>query len=238
MATTINNPMGDVEFIEEPEGQVYMGKYGAAKGPGSKDVSVKTGDGDMDDAVEIVGADGEKVASIPYRELFTFCVITGDGNRKPAISFEHKPDEKAKSGFNHVRIPAPTSKHPGASQCCEPNPHVCLRATCRKFGWRRRLLPNAPTASCRSLRTWKPRDWAGRATSRNHTRRDRCGGWALGTEARRQFGATAAVELLACAEAHVFVKLSCVTQSIMNHVRTSRRRNTGWFGLAWVARFN
>jgi hypothetical protein len=43
---------------------------------------------------------------------------------------------------------------------------------------------------------------------------------------------------LACAEAHVFVKLSCVTQSIMNHVRTSRRRNTGWFGLAWVARFN
>jgi len=31
-------------------------------------------------------------AQIPYRELHSFHVITGEGKRKPAISFEHKPD--------------------------------------------------------------------------------------------------------------------------------------------------
>ena len=31
-------------------------------------------------------------AEIPYRELHSFHVITGDGKRKPGISFEHKPN--------------------------------------------------------------------------------------------------------------------------------------------------
>lgn len=37
-------------------------------------------------------------AEIPYTELHSFHVITGEGKRKPGISFEHKPDvdEKGK----------------------------------------------------------------------------------------------------------------------------------------------
>jgi hypothetical protein len=104
MTTSINNPMGDLAFTEDsPSSSVYLGTYGAAKGPGAQDVSVNTGDGDIDDSVQIKGADGSEVVSIPYRELHTFCIITGEGKRKPAISFEHKPTVEAKSGRNHVR---------------------------------------------------------------------------------------------------------------------------------------
>jgi hypothetical protein len=106
MTTTVNNPMGELGVVNsspDAGGSVYLGKYGAAKGPGAQDVSVNTGDGEMDDSVQIKGADGSEVASIPYRELFSFCVITGEGKRKPAISFEHKPSEAAKSGKSHVR---------------------------------------------------------------------------------------------------------------------------------------
>ena len=39
-------------------------------------------------------------ATIPYLELHTFHVITGEGNRKPGISFEHKPDP-AKAGRDY-----------------------------------------------------------------------------------------------------------------------------------------
>ena len=106
MPTTVNNPMGELAFTgdESPtSGAIYLGKYRAAKGPDSLEVSVKTGDGNLDDSVQITGADGKELVSIPYRELFSFCVITGVGSRKPAISFEHKPDQNAKSGKNHVR---------------------------------------------------------------------------------------------------------------------------------------
>ena len=104
MATSVNNPMGDLEFTDDsPGSSVYLGTYGAAKGPGAQEVSINTGDGDMDDSVQIKGADGSEVVSIPYRELSSFCVITGEGKRKPAISFEHKPSVEAKSGKNHVR---------------------------------------------------------------------------------------------------------------------------------------
>lgn len=35
-------------------------------------------------------------AQIPYSELHSFHVITGEGKRKPGISFEHKPDTNEK----------------------------------------------------------------------------------------------------------------------------------------------
>lgn len=98
-----DNPLND---LISNEGATYLGKYGAAKGPEAKEVSVKTGDGDMDDAVQIMGSDGVELASIPYSELYSFCVITGEGKRKPAISFEHKPNVKSKSGTTHVRTPS------------------------------------------------------------------------------------------------------------------------------------
>ena len=34
----------------------------------------------------------ERVCKIPFTELKEFFVITGEGKRKPGISFEHKPD--------------------------------------------------------------------------------------------------------------------------------------------------
>ena len=107
MTTTVNNPMGELGIIDDSKegASVYLGKYGAAKGPGAQDVSVDTGDGEIGDSVQIKGADGSEVVSIPYRELFSFYVITGEGKRKPAISFEHKPSQEAKSGKNHVWTP-------------------------------------------------------------------------------------------------------------------------------------
>ena len=123
------NPMADLVVADDEVsgGGIYLGKYGAAKGPGSQEVSITTGDGNIDDSVQIKGADGSAIASIPYRELFSFCVITGEGKRKPAISFEHKPTEKAKSGKNHVRtLRVLMPHHPTASHA---NSHLCeLRA--------------------------------------------------------------------------------------------------------------
>ena len=100
MATTFQNPLGAVDLA--PEGAVYLGKYGAAKGPGAQNVAVTTGDGGIDDVVQITSADGAQVATIPYTELYSFHVITGAGKRKPAISFEHKPSADSPSSKNHV----------------------------------------------------------------------------------------------------------------------------------------
>ena len=106
-ATTINNPMAGLASTEEAgaAGATYEGKYGSAVGPGATAVTVKVGGGDMEDAVEIVAAkSGEVVATVPYKELFTFHVITGEGKRKPSISFEHKPDkDSTATAANHVR---------------------------------------------------------------------------------------------------------------------------------------
>ena len=114
-SVSVNNPMSDLVVSESSSGTVYLGKYGAAKGPTARQVSVTTGDGNMDDSVQITDADGVEVVNIPYRELYSFCVFTGEGSRKPAISFEHKPDETAKSGRNHVRAPS--------RACCHNAPH-------------------------------------------------------------------------------------------------------------------
>lgn len=107
-ATTINNPMANIVVDGDEAGEAgasYEGKYGSAVGPNSTAVTLKTGGGDMDDAVQILSAkDGEVVATIPYRELYTFHVITGEGPRKPSISFEHKPDKDSQATVvNHVR---------------------------------------------------------------------------------------------------------------------------------------
>jgi|EP01046_Picozoa_sp_COSAG06_P037385 hypothetical protein len=53
-------------------------------------------------------------AQIPYQELYSFHVITGEGNRKPGISFEHKPDA-AKRGQD-IRVWMPKDK---ATDCAD-----------------------------------------------------------------------------------------------------------------------
>ncbi len=53
-------------------------------------------------------------AEIPYRELHSFHVITGDGKRKPGISFEHKPNIDTKG--RDVRV---WMKEELATDCAE-----------------------------------------------------------------------------------------------------------------------
>lgn len=140
-SVSVNNPMSDLVVSEsDSSGALYLGKYGAAKGPASRQVSVATGDGNMDDSVQITDADGAEVVKIPYRELYSFCVFTGEGSRKPAISFEHKPDEKAKSGRNHVRTPFVLLLP--QRTLSPPQPDTRLRVACRKSGWRHKLPPS------------------------------------------------------------------------------------------------
>ena len=113
--TTVNNPMGELVLTDDSAaGGSYRGTYGAAKGSAAQDVTVDTGDGEeLTDAVKIIDQTGTVLVTIPYRELYTFHVITGEGDRKPGISFEHKPDPESKSGTPHVR--ALSIRHPTPS---------------------------------------------------------------------------------------------------------------------------
>ena len=117
--TTVNNPMGELVLTDDSAGGgSYRGTYGAAKGPAAQDVTVDTGDGEeLTDAVKIIDQTGTVLVTIPYRELYTFHVITGEGDRKPGISFEHKPDPESKSGTPHVR--ALSIRHPTPSDLAD-----------------------------------------------------------------------------------------------------------------------
>ena len=100
--------MSDEISVANPVAKLGLKPYsGKLKGKEAVDVSLKEQDTQFDsisyDAVSIVeSGSGKKVTKIPYNELSSFHVITGEGKRKPGISFEHKPDP-SKAGTNYVR---------------------------------------------------------------------------------------------------------------------------------------
>lgn len=83
--------------------KAYSGKL---KGKQAVEISLKEQDAQFDsikyESLTIIeSGTGKKVARIPYNELSTFHVITGEGKRKAGVSFEHKPDPN-KNGTNYV----------------------------------------------------------------------------------------------------------------------------------------